>query len=185
MGSENKPDERRQKFSKFWLGPLLAGSFLAIGYGLTRRILISQGSWQNQAENLFKEPKPFPGERLKFLRARNGVTHSELQADVATAYQAKLAARRKAEQEAKLAARRKAEQEAKLISTESQEKQIKAALDALQPINNQPEDLSDILSKKKALQLTRPTNQRSFSRSDSDKYNLKRLNRTIETLPDP
>ena len=60
-----------QKQNRFWLGPLVAGGFITLGYGLTHRILILSGNWQKPESEAFNHHLSFPGESLNELRKRH------------------------------------------------------------------------------------------------------------------
>tara|TARA_B100000700_G_scaffold250151_1_gene280670 strand:- start:1412 stop:1867 length:456 start_codon:yes stop_codon:yes gene_type:complete len=51
--------------SIYWLGPFITGIFLALGYGVTHRVLILFGGWQEYSTETFRNSKPFPGKSLK------------------------------------------------------------------------------------------------------------------------
>ncbi len=74
--------EKPRRRPRFWVGPLVAGSCFALGFGITTRIVAMQGGEsapRPQAFNL----KPFPGERLQSLRDRFEGASKPLKADVA------------------------------------------------------------------------------------------------------
>ena len=54
--------------SSFWLGPFLIGGCLALGYGLTNRLLILQGNWEQPSNDPFQEEKNFPGIQINAMR---------------------------------------------------------------------------------------------------------------------
>ena len=55
MTKRNNPDIQT---SKYWIGPLLAGLFWAIGHESTKRILITQGNWHEYSTKEFPAKKP-------------------------------------------------------------------------------------------------------------------------------
>lgn len=74
--------EKPQRRPRFWVGPLVAGSCFALGFGITTRIVAMQGGESAPRPQAFN-PKPFPGERLQSLRARFEGASKPLKADVA------------------------------------------------------------------------------------------------------
>ena len=55
--------------SIYWLGPFITGVFVALGYGVTHRVLILLGSWQEYSTETFRTAKPFPGKSLKRIES--------------------------------------------------------------------------------------------------------------------
>ena len=100
---------------RFWVGPLVAGSCFALGFGITQRIVAMQGGESAPKPQAFN-PKPFPGVGLQILRDRFEGASKPLKANVA-AREAELAKTRPpkpkkvdlAKKEAAEAAARKAE----------------------------------------------------------------------------
>ena len=74
---------------RFWVGPLVAGSCFALGFGVTQRIVAMQGGESAPSSQAFN-PKPFPGVGLQSLRDRFDGASKPLKADVA-AWEAELA----------------------------------------------------------------------------------------------
>ena len=60
--------KKRRNQTPFWIGPFLAGGFVAIGYGVTQRIMIIHTNADNPAVKPFTGNKPFPGKALKDLK---------------------------------------------------------------------------------------------------------------------
>ena len=92
---------------RFWVGPLLVGCCLSLGYGITHRVVTLQANPEPPSQ-----PEPFarlefPGQSLASLRSSTGVTGS-LVVDVA-AIEAKEAAEREAKAKAEEQTRRQAE----------------------------------------------------------------------------
>lgn len=74
--------EKPQRRPRFWVGPLVAGSCFALGFGITQRIVAMQGGESAPQPQAFN-PQPFPGERLQSLRDRFEGPSKPLTADVA------------------------------------------------------------------------------------------------------
>ncbi len=74
--------EKPRRRPRFWVGPLVAGSCFALGFGITTRIVAMQGGESAPKPQAFS-PKPFPGERLQSLRDRFEGASKPLKADVA------------------------------------------------------------------------------------------------------
>ena len=74
---------------RFWVGPVVAGSCFALGFGVTQRIVAMQGGESAPSSQAFN-PKPFPGVGLQSLRDRFDGASKPLKADVA-AWEAELA----------------------------------------------------------------------------------------------
>ena len=74
---------------RFWVGPVVAGSCFALGFGVTQRIVAMQGGESAPSSRAFN-PKPFPGVGLQSLRDRFDGASKPLKADVA-AWEAELA----------------------------------------------------------------------------------------------
>ncbi|MGC6482392.1 MAG: hypothetical protein ACON4T_02320 [Synechococcus sp.] len=83
---------RPQRRPRFWVGPLVAGSCFALGFGITHRIVAIQAGASGPRQQVF-DPQPFPGESLQRLRDRFAGELKPLQADVA-ALEAELVNRR-------------------------------------------------------------------------------------------
>ena len=67
---------------RFWVGPLVAGSCFALGFGITQRIVAMQGGESAPKPQAFN-PKPFPGVGLQILRDRFEGASKPLKANVA------------------------------------------------------------------------------------------------------
>ena len=82
--AETQPSsvEKPRRRPRFWVGPLVAGSCFALGFGITQRIVAMQGGESAPKPQAFN-PKPFPGERLESLRDRFEGASKPLKADVA------------------------------------------------------------------------------------------------------
>ena len=77
MANRKLKDEK----SYLWLAPLLAGSFFAIGYGLSKRILILTESSQYSNNALFEQETSFPGTSLRdFLTSYDSKTAKKVYA---------------------------------------------------------------------------------------------------------
>ena len=74
---------------RFWVGPVVAGSCFALGFGVTQRIVAMQSGASAPSSQAFN-PKPFPGVGLQSLRDRFDGASKPLKADVA-AWEAELA----------------------------------------------------------------------------------------------
>ena len=72
MSNPKQIEGRLISQSRFWLGPLLAGSFFAFGYGITNYLFRLASHIQAPETLSFTEVIPFPGERLNTLRLRHG-----------------------------------------------------------------------------------------------------------------
>jgi len=57
--------EERQKKSLYLVGPLIAGSFFALGYGITHRAWVLLSGWKEVATEKFVISKHFPGKSLE------------------------------------------------------------------------------------------------------------------------
>ena len=77
MKSLRKAQQSSKKRPRFWLGPLLAGSCFAFGYGIANRLL-SLGSEETSLQNKRFERQAFPGIELNELRNLHGGTRVEL-----------------------------------------------------------------------------------------------------------
>ena len=58
---------KKQSKSTYLLAPLLAGGFLALGYGITHRTLVAIGSWEAISKEVFTLNDEFPGKNLRNL----------------------------------------------------------------------------------------------------------------------
>ena len=116
-------EQRPRKLSTFWIGPLVAGSFLAAGYEVTQRFMILRGNQQGQhLRELFADQRPFPGKSLEAFRQGQSTNSSKFQLNANT----------------KLT---KEKQSNILISNfaKFQEKEMQTMLKALETKSNEPE----------------------------------------------
>ena len=104
-----KQEEESKKLSKFWIGPVLAGCFLSLGYGVTERFWRSKFTQRSHKELLSTKEESFPGQSLESLRFIHNSKKASVFPDLIQE-QSKLDAMRKAEQQAKLEELRKAEE---------------------------------------------------------------------------
>ena len=73
-------EQRPKKSSSFWIGPLVAGSFLATGYEVTQRFMILRENQQGQqTRELFVDKRPFPGKSLKAFRQDHAINSSKFE----------------------------------------------------------------------------------------------------------
>ena len=120
--AERKPKRRPQ----FWIGPVVAGSCFALGFGVTQRFLALQGGEAPTAQQTFGAQR-FPGHSLRSLTTAPAETERPLIADVA-AREAELAKTRPPKPKTKID---KAQQEAARLADEArQHRQSTAALRA-------------------------------------------------------
>ena len=71
MGISNQNDQGNYRRPRFWLGPLLAGLFFAVGYGITRRIFTPYDNQLDESVKLFL-PKKLPGIGVeKFIKLQH------------------------------------------------------------------------------------------------------------------
>ena len=122
---------------RFWVGPLVAGAWFALGYGITQRVVLIRSGLE-QVEPQSFNARAFPGESLEALRLRHGETGT-LEADVA----AKELIDAKASKQAKLAKeleQRKAKEEAERIAAAAIEddRSQQAALNTPLPFEGMP-----------------------------------------------
>ena len=164
-------NETQHKPQRFWIGPLLAGGFLAIGYGTTHRILIHQRSWQKPSIEFFKDEQPFPGKRLKTLRASNNKTISSLLANIEAL-------------EPKVAIQQNGKNKSVLQSTvfQRENEDLQAALEALKPISNKPKTSKEKKSEKALNQFINSNDNNSQNKPATT---VKPLDKLFEALPDP
>ena len=57
-----------EKLLTFWIGPLVAGSCLAIGYEITHRLMILRGSWQPHKVEFLQSQRPSFQDSLDFSK---------------------------------------------------------------------------------------------------------------------
>ena len=85
MPPSSLPEEQQpqqQKRPRCWVGPFLAGSCFALGYGLTQRIVTLQSNAVEPSAQAF-EASAFPGDSLDGMRLRSGEDGAfDLQVDV-------------------------------------------------------------------------------------------------------
>ena len=62
---------RKKQHALFWLGPLITGGCLAIGYETTQRLLIIHDTSQKVTVEHFVNKHPFPGRRIDKLEKKN------------------------------------------------------------------------------------------------------------------
>ena len=60
MNLNKRINKEELKNSKYWIGPLLAGFFWAIGHGLTHRVIMLQENWHEYSTQKFAKSKPLP-----------------------------------------------------------------------------------------------------------------------------
>ena len=65
-----KEAKRTRKISSFWLGPLFAGSCLAIGYHSTQRLILRGESSIQPSSQFFTNQKRFPGKSLNAIQKK-------------------------------------------------------------------------------------------------------------------
>ena len=66
-----KREAKPQKTFNFWLEPIVIGAFLALGYGITERIMRANTVWEGASIEVFQKPKLFPGISLKKIQAKD------------------------------------------------------------------------------------------------------------------
>ena len=115
MTTTTTSEQKRPKRPRFWVGPLVAGSCFALGYGITQRIVMLRQGQQDTQQASFQESS-FPGQSLDSLRRLYGADQP-LMGDV-TAKEARDAEKRKINGEA----------EAIAAEAEQRERQQQAAL---------------------------------------------------------
>jgi hypothetical protein len=81
---ENQPsaDQKRQRQPRFWIGPVVAGSCFALGFGVTQRLVALQGGEAPSGEQFFGAQR-FPGDSLDSLSMGRQQSARPLMADVA------------------------------------------------------------------------------------------------------
>lgn len=81
---ENQPstEPKPQRRPRFWIGPVVAGSCFALGFGVTQRLVALQGGEAPSVQQDFAAQR-FPGERLQNLTTDPTDTTRPLMADVA------------------------------------------------------------------------------------------------------
>ena len=115
MTTTTTSEQKRPKRPRFWVGPLVAGSCFALGYGITQRIVMLRQGQQDTQQASFQQSS-FPGQSLDSLRRLYGADQP-LMGDV-TAKEARDAEKRKINGEA----------EAIAAEAEQRETQQQAAL---------------------------------------------------------
>ena len=115
MTTTTTSEQKRPKRPRFWVGPLVAGSCFALGYGITQRIVMLRQGQQDTQQASFQQSS-FPGQSLDSLRRLYGADQP-LMGDV-TAKEARDAEKRKMNGEAEAIAaeaeRRETQQQAAL-----------------------------------------------------------------------
>ena len=116
MTTTTTTEKKRQKRPRFWVGPLVAGSCFALGYGITQRIVLLRQAQQEPEQATFQQSS-FPGQTLDSLRRFYGADQP-LMGDV-TAKEAADADQRQLNGEAEAiaaeAVRRETKQQAALL----------------------------------------------------------------------
>ena len=119
MTTTTTSEQKRPKRPRFWVGPLVAGSCFALGYGITQRIVMLRQGQQDTQQASFQQSS-FPGQSLDSLRRLYGADQP-LMGDV-TAKEARDAEKRKINGEAEAIAaeaeQRETQQQAALRETE-------------------------------------------------------------------
>ena len=133
--------EKPRRRPRFWVGPLVAGSCLALGFGITQRIVAMQGGETAPQPQAFN-PQPFPGARLQSLRDRFEGPSKPLTADVA-AREAELAKTRPPKQNKLDLAKKEAER----LAAEARQQQQTATRWAppVVPAAVTPEDETEVI----------------------------------------
>ena len=113
MTTTTTSEKKLPKRPRFWVGPLVAGSCFALGYGITQRIVMLRQGQQDTQQASFQQSS-FPGQSLDSLRLLYGADQP-LMGDV-TAKEARDAEKRKISGEAEAIAaeaeRRETQQQA-------------------------------------------------------------------------
>ena len=113
MTTTTTAEQKRPKRPRFWVGPLVAGSCFALGYGITQRIVLLREGPSRPQQTSF-QPSSFPGQSLESLRRLYGADQP-LMGDV-TAKEVRDAEKRKINGEAEAIAaeaeRRETQQQA-------------------------------------------------------------------------
>ena len=71
MTTTTTAEQKRPKRPRFWVGPLVAGSCFALGYGITQRIVLLREGPSRPQQTSF-QPSSFPGQSLESLRRLYG-----------------------------------------------------------------------------------------------------------------
>jgi hypothetical protein len=81
---ENQPpaEQKPQRRPRFWIGPVVAGSCFALGFGVTQRLVALQGRPAPTAQQSFGAQR-FPGSSLESLTSARSDKDRPLFADVA------------------------------------------------------------------------------------------------------
>ena len=139
----SKPKSKRPARPRFWVGPLVAGACLALGYGITQRVVLIRSGLELAEPQSFRA-RAFPGESLEALRLRHGETGT-LEADVAAKelIDAKASKQANALKKAKLAKeleQRKAKEEAERIAAAAieRDRSQQAVLNTPSPLEDTP-----------------------------------------------
>ena len=92
VNNASSHDSPAKTQSRFWVGPLVAGSCFAIGYCITERVLTLQTNVQAPVPEAFT-PLAFPGDSLQEIRARFSDDDPSLQVDISALEAAEAASR--------------------------------------------------------------------------------------------
>ena len=72
MGNELQDSMKKKELTtnttSFWIAPLIVGSCLAIGYGISQRVIIVSANWKPLNGGVFELQKPVPGISLSMLK---------------------------------------------------------------------------------------------------------------------
>ena len=71
MTTTTTSEQKRPKRPRFWVGPLVAGSCFALGYGITQRVVMLREGQQGPQQASFQQSS-FPGQSLDSLRRLYG-----------------------------------------------------------------------------------------------------------------
>ena len=144
--------KKPRKRPRFWLGPLVVGISISLGYGVTQRIIILRSGHQQPERKMLFDSQASPGQSLESLRQLHGGSDTDLQADIA-AQEALLEADRQQKQKAKDEAERKlrlkAKQESERLAAEARQRQKDLDEELNPPVPTLPDtdfsatDLSD------------------------------------------
>ena len=82
--AENQPsvDQQRRRQPRFWIGPVVAGSCFALGFGVTQRLIALQSGEAPSAKQVFGSQR-FPGASLDSYSIGREARTRPLMADVA------------------------------------------------------------------------------------------------------
>ncbi len=124
VSAENQPsvDQKRRRQPRFWIGPVVAGSCFALGFGVTQRLMALQAGEAPSVKQFFGSQR-FPGSSLDSYSIGREATTRPLMADVA-AREAELAKTRPPKPNK---AAQKAKQEAARLAREARERRERLA----------------------------------------------------------